>query len=166
MDWIFKYKFLVLVGFVFLGSLRAASVEPIALQAEKLNVESLQKQSVTSELLGEGIYVIDFWATWCASCKASLPVFYALKESYEPRGFHFKAVSIDVDEGALQSYVEEKSLDPASVLRMAPESLEIFGLFSVPSTVIIQNGNLVYVDNKPLKLSEASLRDTLEKITQ
>ena len=41
------------------------------------------------------VVLVDFWATWCAPCKASFPAYADLQRELAPRGFILVAVSID-----------------------------------------------------------------------
>lgn len=41
------------------------------------------------------VVLVDFWATWCAPCKASFPHYGALQSELGPRGFVVVAVSVD-----------------------------------------------------------------------
>jgi len=41
------------------------------------------------------VVLVDFWATWCAPCKASFPAYADLQRELAPRGFSPLAVSID-----------------------------------------------------------------------
>lgn len=48
-----------------------------------------------SELKGERLTVIDFWATWCKPCTRSIPKLQALHEKYEERGVQFIGINVD-----------------------------------------------------------------------
>lgn len=41
------------------------------------------------------VAVVDFWASWCAPCKASFPVYARLQADYAARGLVVLAVSVD-----------------------------------------------------------------------
>lgn len=41
------------------------------------------------------IYVVNFWATWCAPCIKELPYFEALDEKYDNKGVEVLLVSLD-----------------------------------------------------------------------
>jgi thiol-disulfide isomerase/thioredoxin len=41
------------------------------------------------------VVLVDFWASWCAPCKASFPSFAKLQADYAPRGLVIVAVSVD-----------------------------------------------------------------------
>jgi thiol-disulfide isomerase/thioredoxin len=41
------------------------------------------------------VVLVDFWASWCAPCKASFPMMAKLHKEYAARGFDIVAVSVD-----------------------------------------------------------------------
>lgn len=41
------------------------------------------------------VLVVNFWATWCAPCRAEIPAFVRLQEKYRSRGLQFVGVAID-----------------------------------------------------------------------
>jgi thiol-disulfide isomerase/thioredoxin len=62
------------------------------------------------------VAVIDFWASWCAPCKASFPFYAALSREYAARGVTLVAVSVDEDPAAYAAFVA-KFHPPFATLR-------------------------------------------------
>lgn len=59
------------------------------------------------------IYVINFWATWCAPCVKELPYFEKLNSQYADRNVEVILVSLDFPnlyEKKLKPYIKEKGL--------------------------------------------------------
>jgi len=57
------------------------------------------------------IVLVDFWASWCAPCKASFPAYSRLYSEFAARGLVIVAVSVDESPANYESFV--KRLAPA-----------------------------------------------------
>jgi thiol-disulfide isomerase/thioredoxin len=58
------------------------------------------------------IIVLDFWATWCAPCRAQHPLYEDLKKKFpESRGVVFLAIDADEDHGVVRPFLEEMMWD-------------------------------------------------------
>ena len=72
--------------------------------------------SVTSS----GLVLVDFWATWCGSCRMQAPI---LDELDEQLGGKVKICKLDVD------------VEPAIAQR--------FGVMSIPTLMVFRNGEMI-----------------------
>ncbi|HTZ20697.1 MAG TPA: TlpA disulfide reductase family protein [Opitutaceae bacterium] len=68
------------------------------------------------------ILLVDFWASWCAPCKASFPVYARLQADYAVRGLVIVAVSVDEDPAAYAAFVK-KFAPPFVTVRDATQQL-------------------------------------------
>jgi len=65
-------------------------------QAPAFRVKSVTGESLVLEsLLEKGPVLVDFWATWCKPCLASLPEMQSLHERFADEGLTVIGVSID-----------------------------------------------------------------------
>lgn len=51
------------------------------------------------------VVLVDFWASWCAPCKASFPVYAQINAAYAGRGLVIVAVSVDESPSAYAAFV-------------------------------------------------------------
>jgi peroxiredoxin len=63
-----------------------------------------------SEHLGKDVVLIDFWATFCEPCLASMPQLDAIYRKYKGRGFVVLGVSIDGPDSVAQVRAEVQKL--------------------------------------------------------
>lgn len=95
------------------------------------------------------LYIINFWATWCAPCVAELPEFNKLATYYEGQPVKILMVSLDFKEDhtfKLERFLERKKLTP-EVVWLSDTDPDVFipkvdGSWqgSIPATVIIHPG--------------------------
>jgi thiol-disulfide isomerase/thioredoxin len=53
------------------------------------------------------VMLVDFWASWCAPCKASFPMMAQLHKDFAPRGLVIAAVSIDEKPAAAAAFAKK-----------------------------------------------------------
>ncbi len=53
------------------------------------------------------VVLIDFWASWCAPCKASFPVMDGLVKKYGEKGFVIIAVNVDDDKAEMDKFLKK-----------------------------------------------------------
>ncbi len=102
-------------------------MKPIELNIESF-VENVEK---------DGIFIIDFWASWCAPCKAFAPVFEAAAEKYP-----------DLTWG---------KVDTDAQVELATE----LGIRSIPTLMVFRDGVLLL--SQPGALPADLLEEIVEK---
>ncbi len=68
------------------------------------------------------VVLVDFWASWCAPCKASFPAYARLHAAYRERGLVVVAVSVDEEEPAYAAFVRRMA-PPFAVVRDREQKL-------------------------------------------
>jgi thiol-disulfide isomerase/thioredoxin len=69
------------------------SNEPVVNQVRVLNFDQLEP---SLNLTNDTVYLVNFWATWCAPCIAELPAIQAVEKKYSDKKFKVLLVSLDM----------------------------------------------------------------------
>jgi peroxiredoxin len=90
-------------------------------------------------LLARGPVVLDFWATWCKPCVASLPALAALHRREAGRGLSVLGISIDGPRNfaRVRPFVNKLGLDYPNALDEDGSLQERFQVVAVPTTFVI-----------------------------
>lgn len=118
-----------------------------------------------SELAGKTVYV-DFWASWCAPCLMSLPLYNDLYHKYRDQGFEIVAINLDnpIEDGL--DFLLDTPLDFLIPADPVGESAELFGVIGMPSSYLISpEGEVTLVHmgfrNGDIEIIEAEIQKAL-----
>jgi thiol-disulfide isomerase/thioredoxin len=78
--------------------------------APPFSLFGLDGQQVSSKSLLGSVYVLDFWATWCGPCVASLPHMDGMYKDLKGQGVKFFAVNQQEDKDTVQKFVNDSKL--------------------------------------------------------
>ena len=59
---------------------------------------------------GSGPFLLNFWATWCAPCRAEMAALDRLYKALQPRGLKVIGISVDTDIFLVQEYLLKEAL--------------------------------------------------------
>jgi uncharacterized protein (TIGR03435 family) len=91
------------------------------------------------------VVVLEFWATWCSPCVASLPHLNQLVESLDPTKFQFISID-DEDLHSVQTFLTKKKMSGWVGIDASGGVFGLYGVESRPTTIIIDgNGKIVAV---------------------
>lgn len=102
---------------------------------------------------GKTVYVIEFWATWCAPCRASIPHLTELQKEYKDKGV--KIVGITDEPADVAGPFVEKQGDKMNYTvacdddrKTSKAYMEAFGVNGIPHAFIVdQKGDVVWHDH-------------------
>lgn len=93
-------------------------------------------------LKGKVVY-LDFWASWCAPCKASFPVLDGWQQQYAAKGFTVLAVSVDETAAAMQTFLKKNSVTFPVVRDAAHKLVAAADVSTMPSSFIIDRKGII-----------------------
>jgi cytochrome c biogenesis protein CcmG, thiol:disulfide interchange protein DsbE len=89
-----------------------------------------------TELAGKTIYV-DFWASWCAPCLKSLPLYNEMYHKYKDQNFEIVAINVDnpIEDGL--DFLLDTPLDFLIPSDPDGEMAELFEVIGMPTSYLI-----------------------------
>lgn len=118
-----------------------------------------------ASLSGE-VVLLDFWASWCAPCKLTLPGLARLQKRH--RGLRVLAVSLDEDRGKALAFLKGQDTSLAALHDAGRKVAESYDLGGMPAAVLIDRKGVLrarydgYVEDD-LEAMEADARKLMEE---
>jgi cytochrome c biogenesis protein CcmG/thiol:disulfide interchange protein DsbE len=112
------------------------------------------------------ILLLNFWATWCAPCKAEIPWFQEFESKFSARGFHVLGVSLD-EEGweVVKPYIEERKITYRMVIGNEQVSTLYGGIDSLPTTFLIDRDGKIAAIHTGL-VNKATYQKEIEQLLE
>ncbi len=83
------------------------------------------------------VTLVDFWASWCAPCRASFPAYAKLNAEYASRGLVIVAVSVDQDPAAFAEFRRRFHPPFVTVLDQAQNLVRAVDVAAMPSCYLV-----------------------------
>ena len=129
-------------------------------------VEDLAGRRHSNDALRGRVTLVDFWATWCAPCRKSMPELQALHEKYGERGLTVLGISIDEGGAAkVRKFVVSKRFTyPIALDSEKAPAWEAFRVKAVPAAFLIDRQGQVVAQWTGAAPKRGELDAALEKL--
>jgi peroxiredoxin len=95
-----------------------------------------------SDLKGKVVF-INFWATWCPTCKAEMPYKERLYEKMQGKPFQMLGILFQDDPRNLFPYFRKYRVSPPTLISLDNRVARLYGVTGVPETFIIDKEGIV-----------------------
>ena len=124
-----------------LGALALACTIPAAARAAEpptgLRMQELDGKEFSLQSLKGRVVVLDFWASWCVPCRASVPFFDRLQQQYGPQGVSVVGLTLEDDEDAITAFLSDEPSDLRIVRDPTGKAGEAFQVVAMPTTFLL-----------------------------
>lgn len=112
------------------------------------DLSSFKLEGKLPDKLQGQVILLDFWASWCAPCKASFPAMEGLQKAYGDRGLTIVAVSEDTERKEMERFVKSVGVS-FTVVRDAQQKLvEAADVQAMPTSFLIdRTGQIRFMHN-------------------
>lgn len=126
--------------------------------APEIGLTDLSGKAVKLADLRGKIVLVDFWASWCAPCRESLPVLERLSKRYVDKGLVIVGVNIDKTPDLARSFLEKNRLALTFPV-VNDKKHEVAGRYApptMPSSYVIDKEGRVRSVHAGFKASDAA----------
>lgn len=124
--------------------LRIGSIAP------DINLNSPTGETITLSSLRGKIVLLDFWASWCAPCRAESPTLVKAYERFSKKGFEIYSVSLDKEKEPWLKAIEKDKLSWIHVSDLkfwGSEAAKQYGVRSIPYNCLIDKDGKIIAKN-------------------
>ena len=89
------------------------------------------------------VVLVDFWASWCAPCKASFPLLDALRRDLQPKGVEVLAVNVDERRRDMDAFLADRSHSMPILIDPKGVAAQAFGVQAMPSSFVIDRSGKI-----------------------
>ena len=134
---------IVLAAVLLLGGPRAT--HPLVGQpAPDLNLELLDGGALDlAAHQGSEIVMLDFWATWCAPCRSSMPAVEEVAQEFADQGVVLYAVNQNESPAAIKRFLAAEGLDVTVALDPGWQAGRADNVEGIPQLVIIGKDGVI-----------------------
>ncbi|MHB1033009.1 MAG: TlpA family protein disulfide reductase [Pirellulales bacterium] len=159
-----KDKTVADTGVKFVNAARRVTLigQPIEMAGKLLDGKSLDWAAYRGKVV-----LVDFWASWCKSCREEMPHVKEVYKAYYGRGFDVVGVNLDPNREAAEKYLKDNEIAWATMFSDDPNAAgwdhplaKYYGVLSIPTAILVApDGRVV-----SLGASGKELDQQLEKL--
>lgn len=114
------------------------------------------------------VVLVDFWASWCAPCKAAFPVFDELQREWAEAGLVIIAVSVDKSAAAYGKFVERLKPGFVTVRDERQELVATVKVPAMPTSYLVDRRGVVRFVHRGFygERTAAELRAQIKQLTE
>lgn len=117
--------------------------------------------SLDKKEMGNTVYLIDFWATWCAPCIESIPHIDSLIDEF--KGKNVKFISITYEPSSrVGPFLLDHPLHSHIGIDTSFSTFRTYNAWAIPNIVMINSKGIIAGRIHPSKLNEHVINDLLE----
>lgn len=137
----------------------------VGLTAPEFTLQALDGESVSFSDYRGHVVILVFWASWCPSCRASMPALEGLIERYHDEGLVIVGVSLDCDAEDATTYLEENGYGEMIALWESLSASEevalLYGVSTIPHTFVVDPSGIIRYSGDPAYLIAAVIEPWL-----
>ena len=149
-----RFRLIVIVICALFSAGRAMAGLGVGDKAPSLTIAKWAKGEPVdlSKAAAKDVYVVEFWATWCGPCKASIPHMSELQEHFKERGVKFIGIS-NAEPKVVQKFLNDDGWDAKMRYTVAIDKenktgeawMKAAGKNGIPCAFVVKEGKIEWI---------------------
>ena len=134
-------------------------------RAPDFSLERLEGGEVSLSDHRGDVVLINFWATWCAPCRAEIPAIEAVHQARQNDGFVVLGVNYQESRDVVEPFARELAVTYPVLLDESGRIMETYRAIGLPMSVLVDREGIIRVRHTGV-LTEEQLDGYLEDLIQ
>lgn len=136
-----KNNLITIISAICLGLTMVAGAEP-AVGSPLPNFSGLLPGAALPKTSGK-VVLVDFWASWCAPCRASFPVMSRLQAKYAAKGLVIIGIGVDEEAEKYQAFAAKNKVGFTLVHDAKQKAAAFFNPPTMPTSYLIDRSGII-----------------------
>ena len=132
--------------------------------APDFTLTSLGGQPVALHDLRGRVVLLNFWATWCAPCKAEMPALQRVYADDKARGLRVLAITVETNTTAVAAFAQRYNLGFTILLDGGAEVSRLYRVQGTPTSFFIDRRGVIRAVVVGGPMSEGLIRSKVEDL--
>ncbi|WP_395750550.1 TlpA family protein disulfide reductase [Prosthecobacter sp.] len=154
---------LILFGLLVSGFFAIQNVMATASKDNKgtvIKVDDLKFKEKAPSFAGKPL-IVEFWATWCPPCRASIPHLNEVYKKFQPKGLEIIGVT-DEDRPTVSKFLKEVPINYHVAFDNGGKFSKPFGIKGIPHAMILDKDGKVVWEGHPMSLKDSDVEAVLK----
>lgn len=138
------------------------SQQLVGATAPAFKLKGMDDKEVALADLKGSVVVLDFWATWCGPCVASMPALDAIHKEFSEKGLKLFALNLREEKKTVEQFLAAKSLSLPVLLDEQGRVANQYAVSGIPQTVVIGKDGVIRKVFVGFGGDDAPLRSAIE----
>ena len=140
----------------------------IAAKLDNFTLKDLDNKKTTfTDIKGEELTIINFWATWCKPCSREIPKLVDLYNKYKEKGIQFIGINVDSPRNMskVRPFANSLGINYPVLLDSNSELIATLQITAMPTVLIVNSDNeIIYVHRGYRPGDEDILNNEIDKL--
>lgn len=145
------YKIIFCISLFLMVTTKALAQPTVGTVVPNITLKNNKNVDVSLSSLKGKVVLIDFWASWCKPCRASMPKLKELFAKYNAKGFEIYSISLDDNYSAWLAAIKEDKTKWTHVIDNTGGIADNWNILFIPYTFLLSKDQKLIAINLSVK---------------